>query len=186
MTEPAFTDMNDLVEPFKRELAVPGEFATTFPNTTDDDLAGALCDAFAKAQIDGFFGRQQVDPNAETVTPALSSGGGAVCILYGAESVIRAQLRNMLTVTKYESSGSVYDVERSASVLVQELKDVQARRSQLLVTILRQIRANQSVFVSDGYLLRAFGYYPAGFYGEIGSFYGYELGGVGDFIAFGF
>jgi hypothetical protein len=35
------TDLADLVPALKRELAAPGDFATTFPNSTDGDLTVA-------------------------------------------------------------------------------------------------------------------------------------------------
>lgn len=174
----AATDLNDLVEPLKREVAVPGAFTTTFPSTQDSDLSGKLADAFAQAQIDGFFATQAVDPNALTVTPALSSAGGAVVVLYAAESIIRSQLRVLKTVTKYEAAGAVYDVEQAATVLTQELKSIEDRRKDLLTAILRQLRANTAVYVSDGYLMRAFGYWPWGYRGEFPYFYGYELPGI--------
>jgi len=182
------TDLATLVAPLKLEVAVPGEFATTFPSTTDNDLAGSLANAFGQAQLDGFFGTQTIDltdMTHPTVTPDLSSGAGALVILYSSESIIRSQLRRLRTMTKYESAGSVYEVQQSASVLVEELKAVQARRLELLALIRRQLRANRAVYVSDAYIIRAFGYYPTGYYGELGSFYGYELAGLNNALALG-
>lgn len=179
------TDLNDLVEPLKRELAVPGEFATLFPNTTDADLAGKLADAFAQAQLDGFFASQVVSVDEQSVTPGLSSGGGALTILYAAESVIRSQLRALKTHVKYESAGSIYEIEQSANVLTAELTALRDRRTELLALIRRQLRSRQAVYVSDGYLIRAMGYYPGGYYGELGSFYGFELTGLTNALALG-
>lgn len=173
------TALATLVEPLKRELAVPGEFDTIFPNTGDPDLTGSLADAFGQAQLDGFFGTSTVDLTALTVTPALSSGAGALLVLYAAERTIRAQLRNLKTAVKYEAGGVIYDVQQSASVLTQELKDIQARRTNMLALILRQSRAGMAVHVGDAYLVRARGYFPLGYYGEFGSFYGYEVSGYG-------
>jgi hypothetical protein len=172
------TDLSTLVEPLKRELAVPGEFPSVFPNTSDDDLTGKLGDAFAQAQLYGFFGAQVLDADAATVTPGISSGGGAMVILYAAESVIRAQLRSLKTHEKYESAGSSYEVEQAATVLKAELDALRDRRNDLLALIQRQIRGGRSVYVSDAYVTRAFGYYPSGYFGELGSFYGYELSGL--------
>lgn len=172
------TDLSTLVEALKRELAVPGTFATVFPDTQDTDLSGSLADAFAQAQLDGFFSTSMVDlstPATPQVSPPLSSGGGALVILYAAERTIRAQLRVLNTMVKYEAAGVSYETQQAASVLVQELKDIQARRTNLLALLLRQQRSGQAVHVTDGYLIRGRGYYPAGFYGEFGFFYGYEM-----------
>lgn len=175
----ATTDLSDLVEPLKRELAVPGEFVATFPNTADDDLVGTLQDGFAKAQLDGFFGTQTVDLSTGTVTPGLSSGGQALVLMYSAEGVIRAQIRNLKTRTNYESAGSQYEVERAASVLVESLKDLTDRKQRLLDLMLRLARAGQACYVTDAYLLRAQGYLYAGaLASELGfGLYGWELPG---------
>lgn len=183
------TDLATLVEPLKRELAVPGEFTNVFPNTTDDDVANKLGDAFAQAQLYGYFGTQVLDPTVSghpTVTPDLSSGGGALVMLFAAESVIRSQLRSLKTHVVYESAGSKYEVEQAATVLKAELDAITKRREDLLALILRQTRAGRSVYVTDAYLIRAFGYYPLGYYGELGSFYGYELSGFNALALGGF
>jgi len=172
------------VEALKRELAVPGEFATVFPNTSDDDLAAALGDAFGEAQLDGFFGAMVLDPNLLTVTPGLSSGGGALCVIYGGVRTIRAQLRNMKNRQKYEAAGVIYEVETSASVLTEELKEFRQRKDGLLALVLRQARGNNAVHVTDGYLTRSRGYFPTGYFGEFGSFYGYEITGFSTLIEF--
>lgn len=173
------TNLTDLVPALKRELAVPGAFATIFPTTQDADLAGSLADSFANAQLDGFFSTQVVDPTALTVTPGLSSGGMALVILYAAIRTIKAQLRNLATLQKYDAGGGVgYEVSYSSNVLVTELKDFQERRNQLLALVLRQSRNLHAVYVSDGYLIRSYSYFPA-FYGAQGSFHEFELGGYG-------
>lgn len=180
------TDLSTLVEPLKRELAVPGEFASVFPNTSDDDLTGKLGDAFGQAQLYGFFGVQVLDADAGLVTPGLSSGAGALVILYAAEGVIRAQLRNLKTHFKVESAGSSYEVEQAATVLKAELDALKDRRAELLALIQRQVRSGRSVYVTDAYIVRAFGYYPLGYDGELGSFYGYELAGFNALALGGF
>lgn len=173
------TDLSTLVEALKRELAVPGTFATVFPDTQDTDLSGSLADAFAQAQLDGFFSTSMVDlstPATPQVSPPLSSGGGALVILYAAERTIRAQLRVLKTTFKVEGGpGISYEADQAASILVQELKDLTARRTSLLALLLRQQRSSQAVHVTDGYLLRAQPYYPANYFGEFGTFYSFEM-----------
>ncbi len=179
MTTPTTsTDLSTLVEALKRELAVPGDFANVFPNTTDDDLAGSLADAAAEAQLDGFLGGSVIDPNALTISPAISSGAGALFIIYAGVRVIRAQLRNTQNRQKYEAGGAIYDVETSASILTQELKDFTDRKKNLLALILRQSRAGGAVYVRDGYLTRARGYYPVSYWGEFGTFLAEEVTGL--------
>ena len=39
------TDVNDLVEAFKREVAIPGRFAEDFPTVKDSHIAGLLAES---------------------------------------------------------------------------------------------------------------------------------------------
>lgn len=176
------TDLAGLVLALQRELAVPGTFSTVFPNTQASDLVGLLADSFAQAQLDGFFGNQTLDltdPTHPTVNPGLSSGGGALVVLYAGERMIRSQIRVLKTKTLYKAGPVEYDVEQSATALVQELKDISARRAALLALILRLSRANKAVYVTDGYLERSMGYYGAfGLSSDLGmglGFWAYEL-----------
>lgn len=176
------TDLTTIVPALQRMLSVPGEFATDFPNTATSDLANSLADGFAEAQLDGFFSKQVVDPNALTVTPGLSSGGMALVVLYSGIRILKARLRTIKTTVKYEAAGVVYDVSQSANVLATELKEMADRKTQLLGLVLRQYRARSAVRIMDGYILRSQGYYPFNYYGEFGSFYGYELLGYGGLL----
>lgn len=172
------TDLSTLVPALQREVAVPGTFATVFPDTQTSDLTGLLCDAFAQAQLDGFFANQVLDPDTNLVTPGVSSGGCALVLLYAGESMIRSQIRVLKTKTAYGAGGGVtYDVEQSANALTQELKDIQARRANLLALVLRLARAGRAVYVTDGYLQRSAGYlFAYGLSSELGfGFYGFEL-----------
>jgi hypothetical protein len=46
-----------------------------------------------------------------------------------------------------------------------------------LALILRQARGQNAVAVTDGYLIRAQGYFPRSAYGEFAGFYGWEISG---------
>ena len=169
--------MADLVEALKREVAVPGDFDNVFPDTGDDDLVGALADGFSEAQLDGFFGKNTIDLATNQVSPAISSGAQALIVIYSGIRIIRGQLRNLKTHVKYEAAGAIYEVDTAASVLTQELKDFSDRKKNLLALVLRQSRGGQAVYVTDGYLLRSRGYFPA-YWGEFGTFYANEVTGL--------
>ena len=179
MTTPVTTtSLADLVEALKREVAVPGTFDTVFPDTGDDDLIGSLADGFAECRLDGFFGGNSVDVTANTISPAISSGAIALIVIYSGIRIIRSQLRNTNSHVKYEAAGAIYEVDTAASVLTQELKDFTDRKHNLLTLFLRQQRAGQSVFVTDGYLTRSRGYFPVAYWGEFGTFYAEEVTGL--------
>lgn len=174
------TNLETLVEPLKRELAVPGEFATYFPNTTDDDLVGCLADSFSEAQLDGFFSASTIDLNTFDVTPDLSGAGGALIVIYGGIRTLRSKIRNTKTTTRYEAGGAVYDVQQSALVLKQELESFENRKRQLLLdSRMQRLALVGSTYVLDGYLVRANGYLNELGLGEYGGFYLSELAGYG-------
>lgn len=171
------TDIADLVPALKREIAVPGTFATTYPNTTDADLVGTLMDGFAQAQLSGFFGTQVLDVDAETVTPDLSPAGQSLVVIFAAERIVTSQILTMRTRVLYESAGSKYEVENAASVLTAILKALADRKAAILANILGLQRASTSVVVTDRYSDVMTG--QEGVYIGVGvsAFYGYELVG---------
>lgn len=172
------TNLADLVEGLKRQVAVPGEYATYFPNTTDPDLIGSLADGFAQAQLDGFFGDQAIDTTANTVSPDLSAAGAALVILYTQERILMSKLRNLNSKTTYKAGSVEYTVEQPASVLTSEIKALQERRKELLAQALRVARGKTGTYMVDAYMTRAVGLYPFLGLGEWGGWYSYELVGL--------
>lgn len=162
------TALATLVPALKRELAVPGVFDDVFPNTSDEDLEAALADGFAEAQLQGYFGTLSLTGN-ET-SEDLSAAGGALVIMFTGMRVIRAQLRQMLTVEKYSAkSGTEMELQRSSSLLRDELKYLQARLDALILSAQRAARGAVSVTVIDNYQARN--------EQMLGGFYTYEFKG---------
>lgn len=158
----------DLVEAFKREVAVPGAFASTFPSTSDEDLEAALADAFANARLDGFFSRMELDVATGTVTPDLSIAGAALVVIYAGLRMTRTQLRTLNTVVRYQAGPVEYETQQSAALLTEDLKQLERRRQELISQAVRAGRGTGSTFVIDGYVSRASAY---NFYG---GFFPYE------------
>ncbi len=126
------TDLSSLVESFQREVAIPGTFETAYPDTSDDDLIATLADAFAQAQLDGFFPASVLDPLAGTVTPDLSVPASALIVIYAGMRWIRAELRTMNSNTRYKAGPVEYETSRPVQLLTQLLKDLTTRRDALL------------------------------------------------------
>jgi hypothetical protein len=167
------SDLADLVEGLKRELAVPGAFASSFPNTTDDDLIGSLADGFASAQLDGFFREQTVDVDAGLITPDLSAAGGALVIAYATERVLFSLLRELNSRMTYEAGPVKYEVEKSANLLTEQMKYLRQRRQDLLAQALRASRQGQTTYMTDAYLTRSLAIIGGG------QYFSYELIGLG-------
>lgn len=155
------SELATLVPSLKRQVAVPGDFDTSFPNTGDTDLLGSLGDAFGQAQLDGFFGDSVYDGDLFVVTPDLSPGGSAIIGLYAAENVLRTKLHNQATRTIYKAGTVEYQVDTSASAIVEEIRALVARRENLMKQSLRLLRAaSPAVYVTDAYLTRSFSALP--------------------------
>lgn len=150
------SDLADLVEAFKREVTVPGTFAAAFPDTTDDNIIGALADAFAEAQLDGFFGHMTLDVEDGIVTPDLSVAGAALVVMYAGMRMTRQQLIATNTVSRYKAGPVEYETQQAAGALTEALKQLKARRDQILANAVRAGRGNGTTFVLDGYVSRAF------------------------------
>lgn len=174
------TNLEDLVEPLKREVAVPGTFDTVYKSTSDVDLEGSLADAFGAAQIDGFFLNQTItDPDAEVqaVTPDLSPAGKAVIVIYAAERILTAQIMSLKQRVAYEAGPVKYETENSASVLSEILKQMRLRRTQILDSV-QSMQYAVSISTVDMYADRIAGLEGLGIMaGERWGFYPYELGG---------
>lgn len=149
------TALTDLVEPLKRELAVPGVFEEVFPSTDDAALAASLADGFSEAQLQGYFTTLTLGPAPDYETSAdLSAAGGALVVMFTGMRIIRAQLRTLLTSERYKAGAAEYEIQRSANLLRDELKYLQTRIDQLILTAQRAARGAVSASVFDNYWQR--------------------------------
>lgn len=168
------TNLETLVEPLQRELAVPGEFATYFPETSEDGLLGTLGDAFAECQLDGFFGTQTLDLDTYDVSPDLSMPGGALVVLYAASRTIRARLRSQNTTERYKAGPVEFETGKAASLLTAELKLIQDTKDRL---IKQGKKAGSMDYVFDGYFSRAAVSWSSLAVERSSGFFAYELAG---------
>ena len=158
------TYLDELVDAFKREVTVPGAFSQEFPTATDDELAASLGDAFGHAQLDGFFPRSVLDVDAMEINPDLSVAGAALVVLYAGTRLIRQRLRNLGMNRRYKAGPTEYEVSVPASMLVQDLKDLQNRLSNLIAVSQDKNRPT-AVFMLDNYAAVLTGWGGTGGYG---------------------
>ena len=146
-----FTNDPALVEGFKREVAPLGEFATRFPNVTDLMISQAIGDAFARAQLDGFMGRNELDEG--DILPDLTPREASLVLLYAGVRQLEIAIQNMNSRSLYEAGPVKYETEKAASVLTELLKGARARLLQAGVGM-REGAAGTPVFTYDSYVLR--------------------------------
>jgi hypothetical protein len=125
-------ELTALVPSLKRAVAAPGEFDTFFPNSSETDLVGSLTDAVAEAMLDGFLAATDLDLENGVVTPDLSHQAQALVVLYGAARILSARIANLKNRTRYVAGPAEAETEQSASVLVELLRQVNARKKQVL------------------------------------------------------
>ncbi len=149
------SDLNDWVETLKRTVAPPGTFATFYPNTTDDDLAGSLMDGFGEAQLDTFFSvGYALDLDTGVITPDVEQAGLRLITLYSAVDILRANIMNIKTKVHYKAGTAEYEVDYSPNVLVAALKSLETAKDAIVKRQLTQSAAF-AVNVVDQYLARA-------------------------------
>lgn len=147
------SDLADLVEPLKRELAVPGDFDTIFPNTDDQGLTDSLADGFSEAQLDGYFADYTLNLTTYLTTPDYSPAGGSLITIYAGMRIIRAQLRALNLSEKYQAGPTSYEIERSSTLLREELKYLISRKDALIAQAKASVRGTDTVF--DSYFTRS-------------------------------
>lgn len=158
------TDLNDWVESLKRYVAVPGDFDTYFPDTTDDDLVGSLLDGFGEAQLDGFFLAGTGSPgwtatDAGIVTPDLTRGEMALIVLYASTRIVQTQLLNLKNRQRYEAKGALFETEQASNVLTTLLKQFNDRKTEIIQR-LRTVLASSAFDMADSYFIKAVGPFP--------------------------
>lgn len=152
------SDLADLVDSLKREVAVPGTFASQFPETTDDDLALSLLDAFAQAQLDGFLGSALADDDG-IVTPDLSRGAAALIVVYAGIRLLTVDLLNRKSHVRYEANGAVFEQDQGPSALVEALRGLRTKKDALIAAAQQASRAQIGTTVVDGYFVKAVDFY---------------------------
>lgn len=164
------TDLADLVETLKREVAVPGTFSSVFTETTDQDLTDSLLDAFAASQLDGFLVSSAATDDG-FVSPDLSRGAAALLVVYAGIRFLGADLANRKSHVRYEANGAVFEQDTGPSVLVELLKGLRAKKDQLILAAqqaaLDAARAGMSITVVDGYYIKAVDFYRGDLSGQL-------------------
>jgi hypothetical protein len=145
------------VPALQRAVAVPGTFGTLFPSTTDDDLLFTLLDGLAEAQLDGFF-KGYTSTDLGMVTEDLTRAERALVVLYSSVRILQNEIRNRKTHKRYEASGTVFEEDQSAQLLVQLLKDYQAQKKDVKDQM-RRGAASAAFSMSDLYIAKAIGSY---------------------------
>lgn len=149
------TDLDQLVPVLKLEVATPGEFAASYPQTSDDDLVLLMSNGFAQAQLEGFFQTYVLNADTAAVTPDLPPAGQALVVLYAADRLMTLRLLGLRQRVLYEAGPVKYEVENSAGLLTEMLRQLRDRKLQVIAAATGVGRAASSVYTRDAYWERA-------------------------------
>lgn len=149
-------DLSESVDSLRYLVAVPGTFATVYPDTDEDMLLQVLCDAFAECQLEGMLLTNRVDPDG-FVTPAISDGQVAMVIVFAAVRLLRSTLLNANTSVTYKAGSAEYSTTQSATILKAILDDLKAQKDRLIALADGGSGAdagNVAFYMADQYLSR--------------------------------
>jgi len=131
-------DLYDHVPSLLREVNPPG--IDVFTAATEDDMVGYLSDAFWEASLDGFVQDWTCDEEG-LITP-LEVGGEdlpraqvSLIILYAGIKVLRNRILNLNTQFSAKAGPVEFEQQNSATMLVEQLKQLKATKDRLLETV---------------------------------------------------
>lgn len=128
-------DLSDFVPSLRREVTPPD--STLFANVGDDVFTGYLADAFWEARLDGFLQAWTADEDG-IVTPVapntteIPRDQVAAIIIYAGIRVLRNRILNTNTTFRAQAGPVEYEVQNSATMLVEMLKQLKAIKDRLL------------------------------------------------------
>lgn len=142
-------DMSDeLVDALKREVSPPG--TDLYPNATDAEWLNRLRDAFWEGRLNGLFGGYSVDDDG-VVSPVsgstdLSREMQQAIVLYAGYRTTLTQFQNISSAVRSKAGPVEFEIERSAALLRDILKDVRDRLSRVLQLLSTLGMNNATVF----------------------------------------
>lgn len=128
-----WTDLADYVDSLRGILARPGTFAALFPETTDDGLIQLLRDGLAEANMEQLLTAYRSDING-IVRPELPPGGVAMIVLFAGVRLVRSEILNRITSTKYVAGPVSADQSYSTNILRDVAKALEAQKLAIIKT----------------------------------------------------
>lgn len=147
-------DLAEFVPSLRREVTPPG--SDLFNDVNDDTFTGYLADAFWEARLDGFAPKWEADLDG-IVTPIEGHDEEfprelvGLVILYAGIKILRNRILNINTAFRAKAGSVEYEVENSANMLSEMLKQLAERRAVLLEEVKL---APTPTFYFDGYSQR--------------------------------
>lgn len=150
-----WTDLGDYVDSLRAVLARPGTFSDLFPETTDDGLIQLLRDGLAEANMEQLLTGYVSDING-IVRPEMPPGGVAMVVLFAGVRLVRSEILNRITSTKYTAGPVSAEQSYSTNILRDVAKALEAQKT-VLINLYRASSAGASFYMTDSYIANATG-----------------------------
>jgi hypothetical protein len=149
------TDLSESLDSLRYLVAVPGTFASVYPDTTEDMLLQILRDGFAEAQLMGLFSSYTIDEDG-IVEPGLSGGEIALVVLFSAIRLIRVAMLNSTSSVTYKAGSAEYATTTSATLLKDILDDLKAQKNAVIALLSSggTAQAGEAFAMADQFLIR--------------------------------
>lgn len=160
-------DLSDYTPSLRRAIEPPGQ--ETFRAVADDALVGYLSDAFWEARLDGYLADWAADEDG-IVTPLRGTADLpreliALVVVYAAYKILTRRLMNMNTSFRAQAGPVEYEVQNSANLLTEMLKQLAMDKARI-IEVIEVGDIQTSVYLIDAYATRLasprLGYLPAG------------------------
>lgn len=156
-----WTDLATLTDSVRNVVARPGTFTDLFPETTDDHIIAVLADALAEAHLMGVLLDNTADDNYLVREP-LTSAQQALVVLYAALRLIRAELFNRATTTKYVAGPVSAETTYATNILRDIMQALQAQKDAVTKLIQAGGSASSAFLMADAYIANMTGFTPNG------------------------
>jgi hypothetical protein len=144
-------DLEDLVDPLKREMSPPG--TDLFSTASDDDWLGQLEDSFWEAKLYGFFHNYTASENFVSPisgTTELPRDQQQLIVLFAGGRCLRNELKNMNTLFHAEAGSVSFETQNSANLLIAVLKDLRSKVD-LALAALGEINSTTVAYIDSLY-----------------------------------
>ena len=155
-----WTDLANYTDSLRNIIARPGTFDDLFPETTDDGLVSVLQDGLAECHLEATLMGYEADLNG-AVRPLMTSGQVALVVLYGGIRLIRAELLNRVTSTKYVAGPVSAESMYATNVLRDVMKALETQKIRI-TALYASSGANAAFYMEDLYMANAFRITPNG------------------------
>lgn len=145
-----WTNLGDYVDSLRAMLARPGTFDDLFPETDDDGLIQLLRDGLAECNMEqllvGYVSDQQ-----GIVRPEMPAGAIAMVVLFAGIRLVRSEILNRVTSTKYTAGPVSAEQSYSTNILRDVAKQLEAQKI-TLINLYRSSSAGVEFYMADSFI----------------------------------